>query len=85
MHTKSFPQSGDDVAENHPQMITISVPLNITVVGGLITRWELPIPLDPIFVDFFSGICANMDANSEEDLIGYVQALQWYRAGDPPR
>lgn len=64
-------------------MITVSVPLNTTIVGGLITRRELRIPSDLIFADFFSRVCANMDLNPEEASIGYKYHND--RARDPPR
>ena len=74
------PASGD---HDRPQMVTISVPLNTTIVGGLVTRRELRIPSDIIFADFYSRMCANMDLNPDEALIGYK--FHTDRAKDAPR
>ena len=65
------------------QIITVSVPLNTTIVGGLITRRELRIPSNLVFADFFSRVCANMDIKPEEASIGYKYHND--RARDPPR
>ena len=64
-------------------MITVSVPLNTVIVGGLVTRREFRIPSDLTFADFFSRVCANMDVQPEEALIGYKYHND--RAKDPPR
>lgn len=75
--------SNNDAATNRPQMITVSIPLNTTIVGGLITRRELRIPSDLVFADFFSRVCANMDVKPEDASIGYKYHND--RARDPPR
>lgn len=64
-------------------MLTVSVPLNTTIVGGLVTRRELRIPSDLIFADFYSRMCANMDLNPGEASIGYK--FHTDRAKDVPR
>lgn len=77
------PTSKDGVTAKHSQMITVSVPLNTAIVGGLITRRELRIPSDLNFADFFSRICANMDIKLEDSSIGYKYHND--RVRDPPR
>ena len=52
-------------------MVTVSVPLNTTIVGGLVTRRELRISSDLIFADFYSRMCANMDLDPSGASIGY--------------
>lgn len=74
-------QANNDQA--YPQMVTISVPLNTTIVGGLVTRRELRISSDLIFADFYLRICAGMDLNPSEASIGYK--FHTDRARDVPR
>jgi len=65
------------------QVITVSVPLNSTIVGGLVTRRELRIPSDLIFADFYSRMCAQMDLNPDGASIGYK--FHTDRMKDAPR
>ena len=75
--------SNNDASANRSQVITVLVPLNTTIVGGLVTRRELRIPSELIFADFFSRVCANMDLQPEDASIGYKYHND--RAKDPPR
>jgi len=79
-HHPVAPVSGN---QDHPQMVTISVPLNTTIVGGLVTRRELRIPSNLIFADFYSRMCVNMDLDPNEASIGYK--FHTDRAKDVPR
>lgn len=58
-------------SKDQSQVVTVSVPLNTTIVGGLITRRELRIPSDLIFADFYSRVCAAMDLDPNEATVGY--------------
>lgn len=75
--------SKDNAKAKNPQMITVSVPLNTTIVGGLVTRRELRIPSELIFADFYSRVCANMDVKPEDASIGFKYHTD--RARDPPQ
>ena len=72
-----------NVGKGDPQAVTISVPLNTAIVSGLITRRELRVPSDLVFGDFFSRVCANMNIDPNEAVIGYKFNTDW--AKDPPR
>lgn len=78
LHLPAIPPSNNNV-----QMITVSVPLNTTIVGGLVTRRELRIPSDLIFADFYSRMCANMDLDPNNAFIGYK--FHTDRVKDAPR
>ncbi|KIJ96350.1 hypothetical protein K443DRAFT_10688 [Laccaria amethystina LaAM-08-1] len=51
--------------------ISVSIPLNTAVVGGVVTRVTLRLPTDLSFQDFFSRVCARMDLDPLEALLGY--------------
>jgi hypothetical protein len=54
-----------------PQTLTFSIPLNTGVVGGIVTRISLQLPTDILFEDFISRVCARMDLNPADSLLGY--------------
>ena len=51
--------------------ISLTVPLNTGVVGGMVTQTPLRLPVDLPFDDFFSRVCARMDLEPLEASIGY--------------
>lgn len=51
--------------------INVSIPLNTAVVGGAVTRVTLRLPTDLSFQDFFTRVCARMDLDPLEALLGY--------------
>lgn len=65
------------------QAITVSIPLNTGIVGGLVTRRELHLPSNLAFADFYSRICANMDIQPKDASVGYKYHND--KAKDPPR
>ena len=62
--------------------IDISLPLNTGIVGGVVSRIILRLPVDIPFADFFSQICARMDLNPIEANLGYKFPCD--KARDPP-
>ncbi|KAF9790818.1 hypothetical protein BJ322DRAFT_999049, partial [Thelephora terrestris] len=74
-----MPASND---RSGPKIVTVSVPLNTAVVGGLVARRELRISSDVTFADFYSRMCTNMDLDPTEASIGYK--FHTDRARDPP-
>lgn len=72
-----------DAREERSQAVTVSVPLNTSVVGSPAARRELRVPSDLLFSDFFSRVCANMDLDPSEAQIGYK--FHNDRAKDAPR
>lgn len=70
-------------SDDRSQVVTVSIPLNTNIVGGLVTRRELRVPSDLVFTDFFSRMCANMDLDPNEALIGYKFPTD--RVKDVPR
>ena len=51
--------------------ITLSIPLNTTVVGAVVTRIHLRLPTDLLLEDFLSRVCAWMDLDPAAANIGY--------------
>lgn len=51
--------------------ITVSIPQNTTVVGGVVSRTTLRLPTDLTFADFYSRVCARMDLDPQSARIGY--------------
>jgi len=51
--------------------ITLSIPLNTGVVGGIVTQTPLRLPIDLTFQDFYSRVCAHMDLEPLEACLGY--------------
>jgi hypothetical protein len=51
--------------------ISLSIPLNTGVVGGIVSWVPLRLPTDISFDDFFSRVCAHMELPPLEALIGY--------------
>ncbi|KAG1899748.1 uncharacterized protein F5891DRAFT_980974 [Suillus fuscotomentosus] len=51
--------------------IDISIPLNTGVVGGRISHVQIRLPVDILFEDFFSHICAKMDLDPAGAELGY--------------
>jgi hypothetical protein len=62
--------------------ITVSVPLNSGLVGAIVSRTDLRLPVDISFQDFFSRVCARMDLDPLEAALGYK--FHTDRAHDPP-
>ncbi|KAJ2913752.1 hypothetical protein MD484_g6668, partial [Candolleomyces efflorescens] len=59
--------------------VTITIPLNTGIVGGIITRIPLRLPSDIGFPDFFDRVCAKMDLDPTKAQLGYRLA------GEPVR
>jgi hypothetical protein len=51
--------------------MTLSIPLNTNVVGGIVTYIPLCLPFDLSFEDFFSRVCARMELNPLDAQLGY--------------
>lgn len=51
--------------------ITLSVPLNTNVVGGIVSQKPLHLPVDLSFEDFFTRVCAHMELDPLNVNIGY--------------
>ena len=68
---------------DHSQVVTVSIPLNTSVISSLVVRRELRVLSDLSFADFFSCMCVNMDLDLNEASIGYKFHMD--RARDPPR
>ena len=51
--------------------ITLSIPLNTTVVGAVVTRIHLRLPTNLSLEDFLSRVCARMDLDPVAANIGY--------------
>jgi len=51
--------------------ITLSVPLNTNVVGGIVSQKPLCLPVDLSFKDSFTHVCAHMELNPLNANIGY--------------
>ena len=64
------------------QAITVSLPLNTAIVGEQVTHWELHLPSDLMFADFFSRVCVIMDIKLHNTSHGYKYHND--RAKDPP-
>ncbi|KAJ2911982.1 hypothetical protein MD484_g8432, partial [Candolleomyces efflorescens] len=62
-----------------PTQVTVIVPLNTGVVGGIITLIPLKLPADLPFRDFWDRVCAHMDLEPLEARLGYKTT------GDPAR
>ena len=54
-----------------PVNISISVPLNSGVVGAVVSRATLRLPLDIPFQDFYTRVCMRMDLDPLEAALGY--------------
>ncbi|KAJ2932922.1 hypothetical protein H1R20_g4169, partial [Candolleomyces eurysporus] len=59
--------------------VTVTIPLNTGVVGGVVTRIPLRLPSDIEFLDFFDRVCAKMDLDPTKAQLGYRLA------GEPVR
>ncbi|KIK24467.1 hypothetical protein PISMIDRAFT_98480 [Pisolithus microcarpus 441] len=63
--------------------LDFSVPQNTGVVGAVVTRSNLRLPCDISFVDFWDRLCAHMDLDPTEAVIGYKFSTD--RVGDALR
>lgn len=51
--------------------ITVSVPLNTGLVGGIIKREQFNVSTDISFEDLFERLCAKMNLNPRDASLGY--------------
>lgn len=74
-----------DAVSTAPQVpvIDMSIPVNTGVVGAIISRVTICLPVDISFEDFFSRVCARMDLNLVEANLGYK--FHCDKAHDPPQ